>query len=95
VLCLHCIESRVYRIFNVKWGKQLLKRNDEEIKESLCKKLKSFNNPQNARHQFIKIVTSVVVLSYQFANIIAKHQKPFSKADHIQQTSCRFFTGRL
>jgi hypothetical protein len=35
----------VYRIFNVKQGKQLLNGTDEEIKESLRQKLKSFNNP--------------------------------------------------
>jgi hypothetical protein len=52
VLCLHCAESCVYRIFNVKQGKQLLNRTDEEIKESLHQKLKSFNNPQKARHKF-------------------------------------------
>jgi hypothetical protein len=51
VLRLHRAESGVYKIFNVKKGKQLLNRTDEEIKESLCQKLKSFNNPQNARHK--------------------------------------------
>jgi len=61
VLCLHRVESRVYRIFNVKQGKHLSNRTDEEIKENLCQKLKSFNNPQNARLKFIKIVTSVLV----------------------------------
>jgi len=61
VLCLHRAESHVYSIFNVKQGKQLLNRTDEEIKESLCQKLKSFNNPQNARHKFTKIVTSVLI----------------------------------
>ena len=61
VLCLHHTESHVYQIFNVKQGKKLLNKTDEEIKESLPQKLKSCNNPRNARHKFTKIVTSIVV----------------------------------
>lgn len=61
LLRLHQAESHVYRIFTVKQGKKLLNQTDDEIKESLPQKLKSFNNPQNARHKFTKIVTTIVV----------------------------------
>jgi uncharacterized protein YoxC len=93
VLCQHCSESGVYTIFNIKQGKKLLHKTNEEIKESLSQKLKSLNNPRNALQKFTKSVTSAVVRSYKFTNVIAMHHEPSSNADHIPERSCRFFTG--